>query len=206
MKFLFEDGPVDLAQGCSAFFILDTDDDAIRMEEILHGGAFAQEFGIGRDLKLDTGCGGIGGKRLLQLEAGERRDGAFFHHKFRAARLECDLPRDVVDGGEIGRAGVLRRRAYADENNLTGANGFTGIGSVDDFLFPCGALKDFVEMFFVNWNFAGFQLVNAILVDVRAENLVAGGRKACSRYQSHVATPDYRQSHLRVSLSQLPGG
>jgi len=56
-------------------------------------------------------------------------------------------------------------------------------------------------MLFVDGNIAGFQLVNAIFVDVRAENFVTCCCEASSGYQSHVATPDYRQSHLHFSFS-----
>ncbi len=56
-------------------------------------------------------------------------------------------------------------------------------------------------MLFVDGNFSGFQLVDAIFIDVRAENFVTGGCEAGSGYESHIATPDYRQSHLRISFS-----
>src|SRR5260221_13167625 len=42
MKFLFEDGTIDLAEGCGAFFVLETDDDAIRAKEISDRGSFGQ--------------------------------------------------------------------------------------------------------------------------------------------------------------------
>jgi hypothetical protein len=51
---------------------------------------------------------------------------------------------------------------------------------------------------FVDGNFAGFQLVNTTFIHARAENLVTRGREACSGYQSYLATPDYRQSHIAL--------
>src|ERR1700722_10456633 len=201
IKFLFEDGPIDFAEGGGALFVLDADDDAVRVKEIGHGGAFAQELGIGCDLEFDAACRGISGKRLLQLDAGQCRNGAFFHHEFGAARFGGDLTGDVVDRGKIGFAGILGRSADADEDDFPGANGFSSVRGVGDLLFPSGPLKDFVEMLLVDRHFTGFQQVNPILVDVRTENIVTCGGEASSSYKSHVATPDYRQSHLRISSS-----
>jgi len=55
MKFLFEDGTIDLAEGCGAFFVLDADDDAIRVKEIRDRCAFAQEFGIAVPSRRNSG-------------------------------------------------------------------------------------------------------------------------------------------------------
>jgi len=56
---------VDFTEGGDASFVLNADDDSIRVKEIRHGGAFAQEFGIGSDLKLDRAFGGIGCQGFL---------------------------------------------------------------------------------------------------------------------------------------------
>ncbi len=136
----------------------------------------------------------------MQLYAGQRGNGALFHDELRAAGFGGDLPGDVVDRREIGFAGILGGSADTNENDFAGADGFAGVGGVDDFLFPDGLLKDFAEVLLVDGNFAGFQLVDAIRVDVGAKHFVARRGEACSSHQSNVTTPDYRQSHLSISF------
>ena len=55
-------------------------------------------------MKFYAAIRGISGERFLELDAGQRRNGALFHNEFGGARFRGDLPCDMVDGGEIGFA------------------------------------------------------------------------------------------------------
>ena len=47
-----QDGTVNLAKLLRRSFLLHPHDDAVRMEEVSHGRAFAQEFGVGGDVEF----------------------------------------------------------------------------------------------------------------------------------------------------------
>ena len=61
MKFALEDGAIDFAEFFGGGGIFDADNDAIGMEKIVNGGAFAEKFGIGGDAKFYGSALGISG-------------------------------------------------------------------------------------------------------------------------------------------------
>ena len=63
MEPAFEDGAINLAEVGGGGFFLDAYNDAVGMEEILDGRAFAQEFGIGSDAEMNIAVAAVSGKR-----------------------------------------------------------------------------------------------------------------------------------------------
>ena len=190
-KLVFKNGPVDFAQLFGGGGIFDTDDNAIGMEEILHGRAFAQKFRIGSDAEAAVPAA-VCGKRALQLDASAGRHRAFFDDEFGRTRLSGYLLCHVVDGGKIGAAVGARRSANTDEDRVTKANCFTGVDGIGNFSGFAGRNKNFIEMLLVDRHLAGFQLSNAACVDVRADHIVSRFSKTRARHQANVATADHR--------------
>jgi hypothetical protein len=203
VKLLFQKRVINLAQRRSALLVFNADHNPVGVKKIFHCRAFAQKFGIGSDLKFDFAVRRVSGKRLLKLHTSQRWDSALFDHEFWRARFRGDLAGDVINRGKIRFAGFFGRRADADENHLTGANGLAGVFGVTDLFFLDGPLKDLVEMLLVDGNLARLELGNAIFVDIRAEDFMTRRGETSAGHQPNVTTPDYRQTHVHVSFDVI---
>src|SRR5260370_25371024 len=104
---LLENRAVNFAEFRGGGGILDADNNAVRMEKIRDGGAFAKKFWIGDDAEFHFAIFGIGGKGAAEFEAGARGYGAFFDDQFGRFRFRGDLAGHVVDGRKVGLAGIL---------------------------------------------------------------------------------------------------
>src|SRR5262249_40994544 len=160
-------------------------------------------FRIGGDVKFAIATAGISSESFLELHAGKGRDGALFDYELRTLRFDGDLAGDVVNGGKISFTGFLGRSTDADEDDFTGTDGLAGIGGVVNFLFSSGALENFIEMFFVNRDLTGFELGDAIFVDIRAEDFVASRSEASAGNQAHITTSDNGQTHCFSPLERV---
>ena len=180
-KFVLKNRPVDFAELFGGSRIFDADYNAIGMEEILHGRAFAQKFRIGSDAEAAVPAA-VCGKRALQLDASAGRHRAFFDDEFGRTRLSGYLLCHVVDGGKIGAAVGARRSANTDEDRVTKANCFTGVDGIGNFSGFAGRNKNFIEMLLEDRYLTGFQLSNAACVDVGADHLVSRFSKTRARY------------------------
>ena len=94
----------------------------------------------------------------------------------------------MIDGGKISFAIVFRWCAYTDKDDFTRADSFAGIGGVGNFLLGDSPFQDFVEMFFVNRDLAGFQLIDTFAVDICAKDFVASGRQANQNIANNTMT------------------
>ena len=79
----------------------------------------------------------------------------------------------MVDRGKIGASVGARRSTNTDEDRVTKADCFAGIGGIGDFSGLAGRNKNFVEMLLVDRHLADFQLSNAACVDVSADHIVS---------------------------------
>lgn len=176
-----DDGTIDLAEVFGGGGILDAYDDAVGVEEVLDGGPFAQELGVGGHAKFDLIVATIRGEGAAEFDSGSRRDGALLDDQFRAVGLSRNLARAVIDGGKIGLAIFFWRRADADKDGVAGANRFAAIGGVGDFSGGSSGFKNLTEMQLVDGNAAGVELGDALAIDIRADDLMARFRKAGTR-------------------------
>src|SRR5579864_6158337 len=122
VKPAFEKWLVDFAQLPLGFRILYTYNDAIRMEEVCNGSAFAQELGVGGDAEGSTSAAAIDVKSVAELFARLSGNCALFDDQLWRASRGGDLPGYIVNGGKIGFAGIERGRAHTDENRVGGAS------------------------------------------------------------------------------------
>src|SRR5467141_148451 len=81
-KSFLENGAVDFAEFGGSGGILDADNDAVGMEKIKDGGAFAKKFRVGSDTMFHTAVLGIGGEGAAEFEARACGYGAFLDDQF----------------------------------------------------------------------------------------------------------------------------
>ena len=186
----FENRSVDFAEFGGGRGILDTDNNPVGMKKIRDGGAFLKEFRIGSDAEFHVAVFGIRGKGAAECEPGARGDGAFFNDEFRRFRFRGDLPSHVVDGREVGLAGIFRWGSHTDEDGIAGADGFAGVGRVGDLSRLPSRCEDLVKVMLVNRNAAGIELGDALPIDVRANYVVSGLGKTSSGDQTYVPATD----------------
>src|ERR1700743_2165682 len=74
----FENRAINFAHLRGGGFVFDSDDDSIRMEEILDGSAFTQEFRIGNDMEGQAAVARIGVESAAEFEARACGNGALF--------------------------------------------------------------------------------------------------------------------------------
>src|ERR1700730_5578543 len=87
----------------------------------------------------------------------------------------------------------LGRRAYTDENCLTGADGFAGVRGVRNLAGFADGFENRVQVMLVNGHLARLEVRDALGVDVGADDLVSSFGEASTGYQAHVATTNYRE-------------
>ena len=96
----------------------------------------------------------------------------------------------MVDGREVGLAGIFRRGSHTDEDGISGADGFTGVGGVGDLSRLPSGCEDLLKVMLVNRNAAGIELGDALPIDVRANYLVSGLGKTSSGDETYVPATD----------------
>lgn len=96
----------------------------------------------------------------------------------------------MVDGGEVGFAGIFWRRAYTDEDGVTGADGFAGVSGIGDASGFVGGSENLVEMMLVNGDAAGVELGDALAIDVRANDFMTGLGETRTGDETHIPTSD----------------
>ena len=160
------------------------DDDAVRIEEVLDGGALAQELRIG-----DVGDAGdahgveVGHDPL----AGAHRHGAL-HDQEALTSARCDLPHGVLHARKVGVAGGRRWRVHGDEEevaaleqDVVGRREREPVGVVADELLQTGL---------VDRDLTPFQPADLLLVEVHAHDVVAQVGETDGRDEADIAGTD----------------
>jgi hypothetical protein len=99
-----------------------SDDDAVGVEEVDDGGAFAEELGIGGHVEQFAGDA-VSFDDAADPLVGVNGDRAFFNDDFVLIDGAGDFAGDRIDVGEVCAAGTALRRSYGDENGLRGFGG-----------------------------------------------------------------------------------
>jgi hypothetical protein len=115
---LLQNGPIDLAKSRLRGLIANADDDAIRMQKIQDGRAFAKKFGVRGNREAvfrvaTVNCQGTG--QLLPRLHGDR---ALLDHQLGAASLHRNKARSTINCAQVRIAILKRRRANTDENHI----------------------------------------------------------------------------------------
>ena len=94
--------PIQFAHYIARARVLAADDDAVRMLEVLDGGALAQELRVGHHRAI--GLGPCFADDALDLVAGAHRHCRLGDHHGEAVERRGDLARGVIDEREVGMA------------------------------------------------------------------------------------------------------
>ncbi len=188
----FQNRPVQFAQLLLGFLLLDADHDAVRMKEILHRCAFAQEFRIGSHAKLRSGIRRIHREGALELLSRLRRHRTLLDHQLGRARFLGDHARHIVDRREVRFPCFRRGRTHANKNNVRLAHRFTGVRREAQSPLANHALQHFVQMRLVNRNFPGLQRGNSRAIVVGGNHFVPRLGQTTSRHKPYVPAANHR--------------
>jgi len=176
------------------------DDDAVGMEKLNDGRAFAQEFGVGDDI-VALGGDAVEVKHAANPLAGMDRDGTLFDNDFVAVDGTGNLRDHSLDVREVGGAGIALGRADGDEDSLALLDGCCQIGGEGDTA-PSMASEKLGQMALEDGHAAIAEGLHFGFVLVHAEDLVADLGKTDSSYESDVSGPDHTDGNwLRHTLA-----
>lgn len=170
--FAGDPGGVDLDEGfggCAALFgLFAANEDTVGVEQVLDGGAFGEEFGVGEDLVFVAvaGCA----EDAFDGFGGADWEGGFFDDDFVAVGFFGDLAGAEFDEFEVGGfafayAVGFGGRVDADEDHVGGADGSGDVGGVEE-VFASDFFDDGLEAGFVDREVGRVPGVDAFGVDV----------------------------------------
>src|ERR1700682_3752739 len=187
-KGALQDRLVNLPHIARRGLVLHADHNAVRVKKIRYGRPFAKELRIGRYAKCQAAVARVGRERSPQFQSGTSRHRAFFDHQLRRSRLRGNLTRYVVDCRKIRIAVFFLRWAYANEDGVAVAYRFTGVRSVRNFSATSRRLQDFLQVVLVDRHASRLELGDPLLINVRANDLVARFGETCAGHQPDVTT------------------
>ena len=189
---------VELAQLLLRGLVFHPHHDAVGLHEITHRHAFRQEFRVRGHAEGNVLAALVQRVlyRLAHPVAGAHRNGGFHHYQQGLHQVAPYFGGHRQHVREIGRAILIRRRTHGDHQYLGvihrlfhrgGEFQPARLGVVPQHIFQAGL---------VNGALARLQALDAFLVDVHAQNLVADVRQASAADQSHITAADNRNSHV----------
>src|SRR5690606_9443829 len=93
-----------------------SDDDAVRPQEIGHGGALAQKLGVGGDANVE--CATLAGDRLAHAPCGAEHHRGHYDDKSAALQMRRNPLRRTEHVAEVDTAAWTRGRADSDEDDI----------------------------------------------------------------------------------------
>src|SRR5207302_693890 len=190
-----DEGRVQLGHDVPRAFAGAADDDPVRPEEVVDGGAFLEELGVGDHVDLH-----LRPRRDLRLHAagGPDRDRALVHQHQIATGGAGDLVGDRHGGAQIGVAVVALGSADSDEHHVARAH---RLGQCDREADPLGGDVLVQQLFQPRLVDGGLSLAerrDLLFVHVDAHHRVPRIREADPRDQSDVAGPYDDDAHLAL--------
>jgi hypothetical protein len=185
---------VDLVHDDARAVAVAADDHAVGAAEVLNGGPFAQEFGIGRHVEIDVGADAA--DDLLDLAAGADGDGRLGDDDGVALERGGDLFGGGIDIGEIGVAVAAPAGcADRDEDCMGALHGVGNIGLKGEAAGAAVGGDHLVQARLVDRDLAAAKGGNLVGVLVDTDDGVAEFRKAGTGNQTHIAGADHRNAH-----------
>jgi hypothetical protein len=189
-----EERAVELAHHLLGALVLGADDDAVRDLEVLDGGAFAQEFGVGDDGEVAIRAHLLD-DRLDFVARADRHRGLGYDDREAVHQL-ADLFGRGIDVGKVCVAvAPPRGRAHGDEHRIGILHRFGGVSGKEQALFLDVAGDEGLEAGLVDRHDAGLELVDLRLVLVHAGDDVAEIGKTGARHEADIARSDNRDTH-----------
>ncbi|MDT4849708.1 hypothetical protein FQZ97_838350 [compost metagenome] len=191
------EGLVNAAHDADGVFVVRADHDPVRAHEIVDGGPFLQEFGVGRHAERDLHAarGQFAGDDVAHLVGRAHRHGGLVHDQLARRHVARDALRGSQHILQVGGAIFTGRGTHGDELHVAKGD----------------ALRDIVgEMQAAGLHVAPHQVFQARLVDgnaalaqqgdlrrvhVQAHDVVAHVGQARPRHQPHVTGTHDRNLH-----------
>ena len=189
-----QNGLVNALDDVHGAFRVGADDDAVRVQQVVHRAAFPQEFRVGDDVKFHAGaCIALDG--LAHFLPGFNRNGGFVHNDlvahFRFQHLG-DFPRHFFNVGQVHGAVRIGRGGHGNEDDFTFRDGISNGGGKFQASHGHVFFHEFFQLGLVNGNGPGLECAYFFRVIVHTDDVVAHFRKTGARGKSHVATADDR--------------
>ena len=186
--------PIDLGYHFPGALVVGSDHDSIRMLEIVDGGAFAEEFGVGYNSHIGIRMNFL--NNSLDFVASSNRHRGFRDNDREAIERRCDLTRRVVDVGEI-RVSVASPRwcANGNKDHVGGADWFGKLGCERQSTRANIGAQEFRQSGLIDRAFATSKRFNLRSIFVDANNLMAKIGKTGSGNQTHIPSADHCYAH-----------
>ena len=199
------EGLVDALHHVHGALGIGTDDNTIRVHQVAHGTALAQEFRVGDhvDIYLIRGiaCYDLG--NAVARAYGNSR----FVYDDAVAQLRrqgiCDGVGDFLDVGEVHRAVLMRGRRYGDEDDFGALHGLRQIRA--EVQTPGRDIRydHFLQIRLIDGHFSMAQHVDFLCVIINAHHVVPHLRKACAGREAYIAGSYNGKIHDSSSVAAL---
>lgn len=189
---------------------LDSADHTIGLHEVVDRIAFLEKLGIVGDME-----GNLRLRRdeVANLVAGADGHRALDHDGFgaRSGAERVDRVGDVARNFEhilqVGAAIFVARSSDADEHDFGVAIGLEFVGAEGESPRARVANDHLAQAWLVDRALAAAEHFDLALIDIEADDMVAGFGEACTRHKSHISGTDHGQFHaaLRVFPASCGG-
>ena len=188
------EGGVNLLHGLHRPLRTDSDDDPIRLHQILDSEAFAEEFGIADHIEIDA-CFAVTLDGFSHFGAGPDGDGALVHDHLVTGHRPRDFTGHFFDETQVHGPVSQRRRWNRDEDDVRlfhapGSAGGEAQPSGGDVLF-----HQFLEARLVDRDASPFQEFNLGRVIIHANHVVPDLGEAGAGDEPDIAGSDDRELH-----------
>ena len=185
---------VDAAKHGSGSFVVGTDDDTVRVEEVGYSGSFAKKLRIGYDVEQVPG-NAIAFHRTGDPLVGVDRDGTFFDDDFVAGERAGYLAGNGFDIREIRVAALALRSSDGNKDGFTFAGSFGEISHEANF---CVAIlfQKLGEEVLVDERVSGLEGGDLALVVVDADDIVAYFSETDGSNQTDIPGPNNGNSDV----------
>ena len=181
----------------SSRVVVNTDDNALRPHEILHGRSLLEKLRVGdhREVHAPAAPSQFFGHGLAYVPHGAYRGSGLVGHQPGRVHVAGDGAGDLQDMAHIGASVPVRRRGHREEQHIAMAHRRLQVVAK---LQPAGGDIGAHQRFqarFVNGQTAVAQQAHLVTVLVQAQDAVPRVRKAGAAHQPHVPGAENRDVH-----------
>ena len=185
---------IDLGHDVLRTLVLDADDNAVGMLEIMNGGAFPQEFRVGHHRELSVGAQIA--NDALDLVTGADRDGRLGDDDREGFQPRGDLAGRPVNIRQVGMSvAAPGRRADRNEHGGSAVQSVGQARGERQPPLPHVRCHELLEARLVDRDLAGIERVNLAGLLVDAGDLMTKICNAGPGNEADIARPDHRNSH-----------
>ena len=196
------EGGVEGAHQVDGLVVLGADDDAVGAHEVVDGGAFLEEFGVGNDAvgDVDRTLREFVGDGSLDLGCGADGDRALVDDDLVVGHPAADAARGGKHVLEVGGAVFVGRGADGDELDGAVLHGFLDIGGEVQAAGGNVAADHVLQAGFEDRDAACFEDADLLGIDIETEDIIAHLGQTGAADQTDVTGADDGDFHVDFSL------